>query len=195
MSVSINISYNNIKSEIKEVTSENIDSVIEFTEKLSGKGIEINDPNPQMCYVNGVRVIPGTDIKLRYTSVDLNDWKNDPDKVVIPYEIEGRTLINCTPHPITLREIGCGRVQQLLNSSCCPRLFTELEKSDSPKMFYKQLAVNCQLPEPMPNTWFIVSKVIFDAFPERLDLICPNSLYGDKDENGKIVSVTSFIEH
>jgi|GEM_PF-5626123 len=50
------------------------------------------------------------------------------------------------------------------------------------------------LPEPEPNTWYIVSLVVFQN-SDRTDLICPDSGPDSeiRDENGQIVAVKRFM--
>ncbi|MER5182585.1 hypothetical protein ABT009_30250 [Streptomyces sp. NPDC002896] len=39
------------------------------------------------------------------------------------------------------------------------------------------------LPEPEPGTWYVVSRVVADALPERGDLLVPAQLIRDADGN------------
>ncbi len=46
------------------------------------------------------------------------------------------------------------------------------------------------LPEPKKNTWYIVSKIVAQACPERTDLIIPGTMVRDK--NGAVVGCVNF---
>jgi len=46
------------------------------------------------------------------------------------------------------------------------------------------------LPEQQPNTFYIVSKIVMDACPDRNDLLLPNDSV--RNENGQIVGCRSF---
>lgn len=48
----------------------------------------------------------------------------------------------------------------------------------------------CGLPDPIPNTVFLVSTLVAQACPERDDLFIPNEIV--RDENGKVIGCKSF---
>ncbi|WP_347246160.1 hypothetical protein [Thermogutta sp.] len=49
------------------------------------------------------------------------------------------------------------------------------------------------LPDPQPNTRYIVSRVVLDACLERTDLMVPDTSRAIRDEKGNIVAVPGFI--
>lgn len=44
--------------------------------------------------------------------------------------------------------------------------------------------------------WLIVSRMVFDAAPSRMDLLCPDIGKGAvRDKDGRIIAVTRFVHH
>lgn len=46
------------------------------------------------------------------------------------------------------------------------------------------------LPEPKPDTWYIVSRIFAQTYPERSDLLIPGDMVRDK--NGAVVGCINF---
>jgi hypothetical protein len=53
--------------------------------------------------------------------------------------------------------------------------------------------VGHNLPEPREGTLLLVSAMILGAFPERKDLIAPNTNKAVRNESGHIISVPGFV--
>jgi len=110
-------------------------------------------------------------------------------------EVKTMTLVNCTPHPITV-QFPDNSFLTFEPSGIVPRVLTS-EKEAEPVNGIP-CAIQTQgevfgLPRPEPGTFFIVSRLVFDA-SDRADLLVPDTGKGAvRDENGHIVAVTRFI--
>lgn len=98
------------------------------------------------------------------------------------------TVINMTPHAITYvgGEIPpSGRVVRLREERTViteiPGLPPLVEKSWLPE--------ESPLPEPEEGTLYIVSALVANAFPDRRDLVCPETV---RTADGKIIC-TAFV--
>jgi len=49
-----------------------------------------------------------------------------------------------------------------------------------------EIDTRCPLPDPQPNTFYIVSALVANAFPERSDLLCPETR---KTRDGRVYAV------
>ena len=49
-----------------------------------------------------------------------------------------------------------------------------------------KIDTRCPLPDPQPNTFYIVSALVANAFPERSDLLCPETR---KTRDGRVYAV------
>jgi len=57
----------------------------------------------------------------------------------------------------------------------------------------KEVIVGHNLPEPREGVLLLVSAMILSAFPERSDLIAPDTNHATRNEKGHIVSVPGFV--
>jgi hypothetical protein len=103
-------------------------------------------------------------------------------------------IINCTPHPITL----CGSDGQVIMSlpkgDVVPRLSQSTKNVDE---ILNGIAITetvfgetQDLPEPQPDTFYIVSRIVLTANPSRKDLLVPNEIV--RDEAGNIIGCKSL---
>lgn len=107
-----------------------------------------------------------------------------------------KTLVNCTPHPISLLNKDMSILMTLPKGELVPRLIENksdyLEDNNYPvPLFTKKFGKIENLPNPILGTIFIVSKFVLDAAPDnRTDLVSPGDLV--RDSNGNILGCTSF---
>ena len=102
-------------------------------------------------------------------------------------------LINCTPHKINIIKPS-GTNETLEPSGILPRL---KETTDgAPNMIVSGVPVTNQylqgvenLPEPKPETYLIVSKLVAQAAGTRSDLLVPATV---RDSTGKIIGCNGF---
>lgn len=114
-------------------------------------------------------------------------WDND--------EGSGWGMLNCTPHPITLRKGD--RVMIIEPSGIIPRVTT----NQLPMGSWAGFPINKNvygkiegLPAPMPAISLIVSAMVLSAAVGRIDLIAPDTgKDAIRDSDGKIIAVTGFV--
>ena len=103
------------------------------------------------------------------------------------------TIINLTPHPVNLLDVdanvvitfhteGLARCSQ--NDVIIGRLNKDIILT---KTSYGEVI---GLPEQSPRTFYIVSRLVRNALPNRTDLLVPNQLI--RDSEGQIVGCRSF---
>lgn len=111
----------------------------------------------------------------------------------VGYEFGRFTLVNCTKHPVTILTKE-GDVITLPSSGINTRIvfnFEEVKEEDCHFAKERKMSVT-ECPEPTPYHLFIVSRIVFDAIPERTDFIVPNTVQAQRD-GGSVVSVSNFI--
>lgn len=111
----------------------------------------------------------------------------------VGYEFGRFTLVNCTKHPVTLLTKE-GDVITLPSSGINTRIIFNFEEVDEKDcLFAKERKMSMtECPKPQPFHLFIVSRIVYDACPDRLDFIVPNTVQAQRD-NGSVVSVSNFI--
>ena len=101
---------------------------------------------------------------------------------------------NFTPHPVTLlgkegvykdsndgklrvnsREMKVLRVYNQVGLARCSSKEVELEDVDGLPTVTLEWGEVYGLPEYQPNVYYIVSAIVFNALPNRKDLLCPTS--------------------
>lgn len=105
---------------------------------------------------------------------------------------------NLTPHDITVYLLGYGRTKVFSRSGKVARVSQKFEKfgtvcnegNDIP-LFRSQLGDVIDLPESEENNYFIVSAMVKQAAPDRLDLVSPGELL--RDDKGQVVGCNGFI--
>lgn len=120
-------------------------------------------------------------------------------------------VINCTPHDVAIyRTCDCymrdGSLYLRDNAEKFSKPFRTFPAAKEPARvtfaqdhagmvdgiliyrWFTEEIVN--LPEPKPDTCYIVSKILAQACPEREDLIFPGALV--RDESGDVVGCTGF---
>jgi len=103
-------------------------------------------------------------------------------------------IINKTPHEVVLVE-ETGEVIQTFPKSENPiRLLEETDRIGTiegiPLSKTKMTAVKNTLPEEQEGIFYIVSRAVQEAYPNRKDLLIPNESV--RDESGRIVGCKSL---
>ena len=103
------------------------------------------------------------------------------------------TIINLTPHPVNLLDVNANVVitfhtEGLARCSQNDVIIGRLNKDIIlTKTSYGEVI---GLPEQSPRTFYIVSRLVRNALPNRTDLLVPNQLI--RDSEGQIVGCRSF---
>jgi len=101
-------------------------------------------------------------------------------------------LINLTPHPINLPAGTIqpeGQVARVAVSYALPR-HIDAEGLGCVKLVRPTYGDVTNLPDPKPETMFIVSGMVQQACPDRDDLVVPAELV--RDDQGRIVGANSL---
>jgi hypothetical protein len=96
-------------------------------------------------------------------------------------------FINCTPHPVNIYRKD-GTVMSLPKGEVVPRLTTQEEcinAVDGIEIYETTFGKVENLPEPKENTFYIVSRMVLDAKPDRMDLVSVGSAI--RDYRGNII--------
>lgn len=104
-------------------------------------------------------------------------------------------FINLTPH---LMVIKSEKRELILAGTKKPaRLWSEYTKAEPINNItcVKRLRTSCtNTPKSQKDIWYIVSALVFDAFPERNDLVCPDTDAGAvRDSKGFIRHITRLV--
>ena len=103
------------------------------------------------------------------------------------------TIINLTPHPVNLLDVDANVIitfhtEGLARCSQNDVIIGKLNKDIIlTKTSYGEVI---GLPEQLPGTFYIVSRLVRNALPNRTDLLVPNQLI--RDSEGQIVGCRSF---
>ena len=105
-------------------------------------------------------------------------------------------FINLTPHDVSiLRTDGTTRIFPRENREI-PRLSQstkQVAEIEGILITETHFGETVHLPEPMPNTFFIVSRLVLSANPHRTDLLVPEQMI--RDYCGNIVGCMSFAHN
>lgn len=89
-------------------------------------------------------------------------------------------LVNLTPHPVNLPGLSVppsGKVAR------CQMFCNIVGQVDGVDIIHRCFGNTIDLPEPVPDTLFIVSMIVREAHPDRTDLASPGDpvrdIYGD----------------
>lgn len=112
-------------------------------------------------------------------------------------------IVNLTPHDINLFDDEGRELRVIFKSEGVARLKTKAEpvtpvyaKGRKIPLIRQEVGEVEGLPsEPIDGVYFIVSRLIFDALPERKDLIVPDTSPESvvRDSEGRIIGVRRFI--
>lgn len=97
-------------------------------------------------------------------------------------------IVNLTPHPVNLPGLtipASGRVARSKEFTCA------LGSVDGIDIINRWYGETVDLPEPEPDTLFIVSMIVREANPDRLDLASP----GDpvRDYAGEVIGAKNLV--
>ncbi|MDD3460946.1 MAG: hypothetical protein PHW28_06600 [Mesotoga sp.] len=107
--------------------------------------------------------------------------------------MENYTLINCTQHDITIKKED-GTEVVLSPSGLVPRVNSEsvtIGSVNGIPIVQSKLTNVDNIPEPAPNTIYLVSSFVSAALPDREDVLSPDTSPESviRDESGRIVGV------
>ena len=100
-------------------------------------------------------------------------------------------IINLTPHSVRILDSDNNVVREYKSEGVI-RLSekrSKITEIDGIALFQKTFGTT-DLPEPQPNTYYIVSSLVAQMFPNRKDLLIPDQIVRDKD--GRIIGCRSF---
>lgn len=105
-------------------------------------------------------------------------------------------LINLTPHPFVLVDENNNTILELPPCDNPPRASEEREQID---IINDNIPVNTlvlgdvkNLPEPEENVSYIISRIVAEACPDRIDLYIPDETV--RDEEGRIIGCRALAQ-
>lgn len=101
-------------------------------------------------------------------------------------------FINCTPHDLSIVD-GEGVVRVIPRSGVVARVSSSeitVDVIDGINVTVTTFGDPVDVPDPAPGTYFIVSRMVASALPERRDLLIPGPLV--RDANGVVVGARGF---
>ena len=105
-------------------------------------------------------------------------------------------IINLTPHPLNLVDESGEIFMTLPKGEVIPRLSHSTEKVGEVEgipITRTSFGKVQDLPEPEEGKFFVVSRLVMAACPNRNDLLVPNELV--RDEEGHMVGCKSFANN
>jgi len=102
-------------------------------------------------------------------------------------------IINMTPHAIVVSNNGIEKVYEpsgsVVRMSTKPTKVGEVDGFD----VVKNVITGSNLPDPVEGTYYLVSAMVLAAFPNRIDLLAPDTNNAVRNEKGHIISVPGFV--
>lgn len=102
------------------------------------------------------------------------------------------TFINLTPHDVHVRNTS-GEIITFPRSGtiarCAENIVTD-GRIDGFNIYHKEYGDVIDLPDEQPDTLYIVSYMILQRLPDRVDLFAPGLLL--RDDNGVIIGCEGF---
>ena len=104
-------------------------------------------------------------------------------------------IINLTPHAIVVKNGDRSAVYE--PSGMVARMETKTSVIGEVDGFpvVKNEVVGSNLPAPEKGVFYLVSAMVLAGFPERGDLLAPNTNEAKRNEMGHIVSVPGFVSN
>lgn len=107
--------------------------------------------------------------------------------------MENYTLVNCTQHDVVIHKED-GTVVVLEPSGLVPRVnseTTEIGSVNGIPIVQSKLTDVDDIPDPKPNTIYIVSSFVSASLPNRNDVLSPDTSPQSviRDESGRIIGV------
>ena len=137
--------------------------------------------------------ITGTEDCIYHTHLDYSSgggWRSECPDCNEEHKI---ILINCTPHDINIKyHYWYDRELTIPPSGLiiCLKEETSQPWFNLSVPFTRTKYGSTDLPEQEENTYFIVSQIVKNAFPERKDLVVPAGII--RDEKGNIIGCKSL---
>ena len=102
-------------------------------------------------------------------------------------------IINLTPHPIVVENDDTKKVYE--PSGTVARVEMETKPIGDIDGFYlhEQKVVGHNVPDPQPDTYYIVSAMVLGLLRDREDLIAPDTNNAKRNDKGWIISVPGFV--
>lgn len=97
-------------------------------------------------------------------------------------------IVNLTPHEITVDDVS---FPPAATPARCEEITSSAGYFDSLPLVTKRYGQVVNLPDPYPNTMYIVSMMVRQACPGRPDLASPGDLI--RDENGRILGAKNLV--
>ena len=102
------------------------------------------------------------------------------------------TIINMTPHSIVVD--GMSKITYKPSGNVL-RIGYESEElyTINGNIVERNVLSGHNLPDPQDGVMLLVSAMILSTFPDRDDLLAPNTNKATRNENGHIISVPGFV--
>ena len=103
-----------------------------------------------------------------------------------------KNIINLTPHPITILadDNTTMFVFDSVGVARCSQQTVTVGSINGIPLTTTTFGDVVDLPDPIADTFFIVSRLVMSACPDRDDLLVPNDLV--RDDNGNIIGARSL---
>lgn len=183
---------NEIKKEvIRSMTVNDKIAILKELQKLCGEGEWDGDKSGKSCMFE-LDNYENKDFEIIVFSSahyydDFEDEIYDFEIEIVKDRDEKVNLINLTPHALhvklkndeTLVIPADGRVARVSTTQ------KEIDELNNMAIYETRFGEAVDLPEPIENTFYIVSKITQDACPHRDDLLSPGNLI--RDDKGNII--------
>lgn len=107
-----------------------------------------------------------------------------------------QTIINCTPHPITIFGANNEVLLQLPKGETVPRLTQSsqtVQNIAGIPITETVFGETTDLPQQQAGVFLIVSRLVLAANPDRSDLLVPNDMV--RDDSGNIIGCKSLARN
>ena len=102
-------------------------------------------------------------------------------------------IVNMTPHAIVVSNGNTTETFEPSGSIVRMEMISESIGRWGAFPISTSSVVSHNLPETVEGTYLLVSAMVLSAFPERKDLLAPDTNNATRNEKGHIVSVPGFI--
>lgn len=133
-----------------------------------------------------------------YDGEDVGDRRSAPLGTTSPtalgQDAPMPTIVNLTPHDVTVIVDGERQTWPSTGAARVIEVRTELRPLAGIPRFAAQGVEVRGLPDAQPGTYLVVSRMVLDALPDRIDLVAPDTgATALRDDRGRIEAVTAFI--
>lgn len=174
--------------EVKNSTNE-----IAYAQNISGfhiDGIGIYEESKLLSILDKWEITEADLISAAFSSL------SNEDKFKAGFDVEVEQIVNCTPHPIILLSEDEKVILSLPKGEIVPRLSSSTQKVGTiagvtiTRTTFGDVE---DLPQAREGTFYIVSRMILSACPQRTDLLVPNELV--RDQTGHIIGCKSLANN